>query len=335
MQLIAERLNISKVTVSKALNNQPGVSEALKKQILHIAADIGYQLPIERSLENLTRMAFLVHQRFNLENENFYSVIFFHLTQECTKLGISLQLVTFDNQSSPSKIAATLQSSTPDGVFLAGEVNNAILEAVLHTEIKLIGIDFYLPDIRIDFVNIDNYTAGYMATQHLIRIGHRTIGFVGNPRYSANVADRWFGYQKAMLENDLPIQAEWNLVNNDMQGVYFAQEPIPDGFPTAYICHCDMAAYHLIMGLSNQGYKIPQDVSILSFDNTELSRSTRPLLSSVNLEKAAFAKTALRQLLWRSKHPDAEPQRILLNSTLVERESIAPPQSGGSVMPPG
>ena len=323
MQLIADRLSVSKVTVSKALNNQPGVGEELRKRIFEMAQDLEYLPPQERK-QVQDQLTFIVPRKFQLSDENFYTTIYYELSQKCLSNGFTLQLVVIEEGSGPEQVAKQVAGLTTSAFFVGGQVSLGVLDVLVETGIPLLGIDFLIPEAPLDFVIVDNFMAGYRVTEHLIRAGHSRIGFVGEATYSSNVADRWFGYQKAMLAFGLLIDPNWQVVNNDLRGTYSFDFALPDPLPTAFVCHCDMAAYHLLIRLNQAGMAVPQDVSLVSFDNTELSRRTVPPLTSLNISREDFARVAMKQLKWRLAHPEEPFQSVLLNTHLEVRDSVRP-----------
>ena len=126
-----------------------------------------------------------------------------------------------------------------------------------------------------------------------------------------------------LLSNGLPFQEDWVLVNNDTAtGLYTSSILLPENMPTAFVCHCDMAAHYLLATLNQHGYQCPEDVSIMSFDNTRLAETCCPALTSVGIDTRAFARQALELLL--NENLRNAGSRLYLPAELVERKSVAP-----------
>jgi LacI family transcriptional regulator len=324
MQAIADYLGITKVSVSKALNNQPGVSDDLKQKILEVSVRMGYsKRGGQKNVVDTKRLAFLISKRFFLESENFYTQIYYYLSQECLQKNINLSLFIISSKDEES-VLLPLSFGELDGVFVAGEVNNKYIEAILNHSIPVVAIDFYNHHIQTDCVITDNFYASYLATLHLIENGHKQIGFVGDPNYTSSVTDRFYGYLKAIRVNGLEYREEWNIVNNDSSGAYIMDYALPDTLPTAFLCHCDMAAWHLMQRFKTLGISVPEQVSLVSFDNTELSQNCTPPLTTVDISKREFAHKSLQQMLWRLSNISSEPQRVYLNTQLIKRSSVLP-----------
>lgn len=324
MQNIADKLGISKVSVSKAIRNQPDIGEDLKRKILQTANEMGYFNERQSLVSKIERFAFLVPKRFFLENENFYTTIYYYLNKKCLNNNLNLSLFVINSaEEKDLTIPAALNNLNIGGLLLAGEIDEAYLFALSNLNIPMLSIDFYKPHLQIDCILTDNFYISYSATTHLIDKGHRKIGFVGNPKQTSSIMDRYFGFQKALAFNNLSFSEDWNIINNDpISGRYTLDFSLPEELPTAFVCHCDMAAYFLIQKLLGMGLNVPDDVSIVSFDNTEISRTCSPKLTTVDINKKDFAYMAFDQMMKRVQCPELPPQRIFINAEFIERQSV-------------
>ncbi len=321
MQTIAEKLKVSKVTVSKALNGRPGVSLELRKHILEVSRDMGYQIPKTRQPSAETTFGFVVPSRFFLETDKFYTKIYYYLSRRCDTAGYALSLRILDRQEEELLVPPFPSTNPVSALFIAGELHEPYLQS-LKDLAPIVALDFCDPHLAMDAVVIDNFYASYSATLYLARQGHQSIGFVGDPSYSSSVADRYYGYLKAMAECGFPAPSDWCISVNDAAGIYFADVPLPAVQPTAWVCHCDMAAYHMLLILQKHGQRVPEDVALIGFDNTDLSQKTAPPLTTVDIDTHELADAAYDRILWRLAHPTWPPQRIVLNTRIIERGSV-------------
>jgi len=317
MQDIADRLGITKVSVSKAINDKPGVSEKLRRRVLQVADEMGYA--IQRPTGEKKSFALVVPKRFFLETDKFYNEIFYHLNNLFIRNGDNLTPMVLNLQREEAADEASLYDGF-DGIFMAGELSDTYINMLHTTNIPLVAIDFYKTHLIAAFVLIDNFYLGYHATTHLITKGHKEIGFVGNINQTSSINDRYFGYLKALQNNGLALCEEWIIPNNDPKtGLYEIDIPFPKVLPTAFVCHCDMAAYFLINSLKKLGKTIPGDVSIISFDNTELSQASG--ISSMDINKNEIAKTAyylMEKIIQKKRYHN----RYYVDASLIERESV-------------
>jgi len=326
LDVIAQQLGVTKVTVSKALKDQPGVSEELKKRIIDTANSLGYAVKKQdRPFSSVSKLGFFVPKRFFLDNDNFYTQIFYYTTNLCTQKNISLYLHIINPDEEKNEILpASLggDKNGMNGIFVAGEIADSYMDVLLGIGVPITAVDFYKYNHTTDRIVIDNYQSGYLAANYLIRKGHSRIGFVGNPNYSMSVMDRFCGYIKALTSSGIEYNKDWHLVNNDDSGIYGIDYMLPAVLPTAFVCHCDMAAYHLMMKLQSNGIAVPEQVSLISFDNTELSQNTNPNLTSLDINCREIATRAFDLMLWRIQNPEEEKQSVVIHTKIMERNSV-------------
>ena len=319
MQDIADRLNITKVSVSKAINNQPGISEKMREDILETAKEMGYAKSVFTKRDNGSyKFAIVSSKRFFLEDEAFYTVIYYYLNKRCIEKGHTVFGYIVDEKT--QQLPTQMLTERFDGIFIIGELSRTVLEKVDKLYGGKVTVDFCFRDM--DSVIIDNFTAGETVTKYLLEKGHKKIGFVGSVYHTVNICDRYFGYKKALMLARIPCQEEWNIVNNDEENQYMVDIKLPDELPTAFVCHCDKAAFYLIRTLEQQGKRIPEDISVLSFDNTDICDMAKPKLTSVAIDCKQLAITSYDQMIYRVKHPEKCPRKIYLGNKIVERESV-------------
>lgn len=321
MQDIADHLDISKVSVSKALNGKDGISNELRRSIISTAQEMGYERIL---VESVQRFAFIVSKHFFLETDAFYSEMYYRFSYQCLAMGASATLVIVSNIDEENlHLPAQLQIEEFSGIAVAGEMSDEFLLLLEKLHRPMVLMDFESHAVNASFILTDNYHWSALVTQKLVDLGHKKIGFVGQPGATNSITDRFFGYRRTLLHNGLPFQEEWVLVNNDIStGLYTSSISLPKDMPTAFVCHCDMAAHYLLAVLNEHGYQCPRDVSIMSFDNTRLAETCCPPLTSVNIDPRAFARQAL-ELLTNEKLRQVN-RRIYLPTALVERSSVAP-----------
>ncbi|MDI6619093.1 MAG: LacI family DNA-binding transcriptional regulator [Clostridiales bacterium] len=328
MQDIADMLDITKVSVSKAINNQPGISDNLREQILTTAKKMGYHKTNNREKSTSYNFAWICPKRFFLEDETFYTTIYYYINKRLMEKDHTIScFVINDKEESENKLPLQFSQESFDGIFIAGEFERSYLKKLEMIDCAKIAIDFYLPDMNIDSIVTDNFYTGFEATNYLIRKGHMKIGFVGNINNTSSICDRYFGYLKALMLNDLPVRNDWRIVNNDpVTGAYTLDFSLPKELPTSFVCHCDKAAFILMQKLHIEGYKVPEDVSVISFDNTSICELTIPKLTSIDINRKQIALQSIDQMLRRLEHTDSSPRKIYLGGHLVERDSITSPR---------
>lgn len=323
MQDIADELGISKVTVSKALNDQLGVSEVIRERVRETADRMGYILKSTLKSHEKKHFVFIVPKRYFLETDKFYNVIHYYLNKICMSNEHQLTSIVLNSKEEANSIfPCKIEPDAIDGFFLAGETKDDYLRMISQMGIPMVGIDFYKTFLDMDYILTDNYYMGFLAANYLIERGHSKIGFLGNINQTSSINDRYFGYLKAMNQNGLPVRQDWVISNNDPNtGVYSMEVSLPDELPTAFVCHCDMAAYFMMNSLSLIGKHVPEDVSLISFDNTDLCQTITPSLTSFDINCKEIAEQAFKAML-NSLSGKKRQQRNCISATLVERESV-------------
>jgi LacI family transcriptional regulator len=323
LQAIADALGISKVTVSRALKGQSGVSEDLRRRVQDLSRDMGYMKEKLRTEAKTLRFAFVTPTRYFLATDNFYQTIYYHLNDLCHEASLDLSVFVIPpDEEAGAKLPPRLCAEEPDGVFLGGEMGETFIKGLVEIGAPLVSIDFAGLRESVDSVVVDNFRLGEAAARYLLGRGYKRIGFVGGRAYSSNVADRYYGYRKVLDQAGLPPEEAWLIDNADHStGHYTLDFPLPPVMPEAFVCHCDRAAYYAIQRLRSEGFRVPEDVAMVSFDNTELASSCQPTLTSFDISKKRFADEAFHLMRERLDGYSGSARRVYLESAIVERES--------------
>ena len=183
-----------------------------------------------------------------------------------------------------------------------------------------------MPDALIDRAHTDNVAGGYLATRHLLDLGHRRIGYIGGPPHLSPVPDRSAGYCRALQEAGLPIDERLIVAGSfrDVGGYSGAQALLTlPAAPTAIFAGNDLMAIGALAAARDAGIAVPDDLSIVGFDDIHLAGYINPPLTTVAQPKYELGVIAAELLLARLAEPDLPPQRRLLQAQLVVRQSTA------------
>jgi LacI family transcriptional regulator len=323
MDSIAEKLNISKVSVHKALHGYPGISEQLKACVISAAAELGYSLvdPLTKLCRNYF---YLIPQRFYLSTEQYYAGIYSELSAILENIGSKLEHVTVRKNFSLSQFAATNSRLNKGafGVFWAGIIPEGILaQFSSQYEIPFVCIDYRSDKYPANYVFIDNYHSGYILTNSLIQKGHTNICAIIDIQSASTNADKYFGFRKALLENGIDFTPDMHINLSLASPHEFLNLRLPEKLPSAFILGSDFAAFNFMTTMMNNGRRIPADISVASFDNTRLSLECTPKLTTIGPEFSDIAKACytimLQTLLNRKKK-----STFILQSILHERASV-------------
>lgn len=324
LEQIGIMCGVSKVAVYKALNDKPGISDTLREKIKDVAASLGY-VPCNTKYKTNLKFAYLVSKDFFLTTaEQFYTAIYYYLNIECSKVDSTLEIIFFEkNTVTIDQLKASINCSGKNhysGVFIAGDIKGDVLSQLGELKTPIVFIDFYSALYKYDYVYLDNYNLSYYATKHLIAAGHKTIGFIGDVKATSSICDRYLGYIKALLEQDLPIKEEW-IIKQSIEKENNIENVLPETLPSAFVCHCDSAAHKLYLLLKLRNLVVPDDVSVISFDNTDICKSINPTLTSVGVSKEKYAiksMEAMMNILNGTRHRS----NTILHPFFAERNSV-------------
>ncbi len=324
MKDIAQEVGVSVVTVSKALSNKEGVSVGLRQRIIETATRLGYQYsPLQNTSPMDYTVGVLVAHRFLGPNNGFYWDIYQHIMQRLAqhRSCAILQEVT-PEQEQGCILPNLLTGRKVDGLILLGQMSLPYIQSIQKSGVPLMLLDFYDKRATMDTVLTDNVFGSYSVTNYLIEKGHERIGFVGSIRSTSSILDRYVGYYKALLEAQLPLREEWILPDRDENGTIFNEFALPREMPTAFVCNCDETAYRFLQVLNGQGYRVPEDVSVVSFDNYLYSSIARPPLTTMEVDIAKMTDTVVDCILKKIANPELQVGRRLIECRIIHRQSV-------------
>ena len=325
MRDIAREVGTSAVTVSKAMAGKQGMSDDLRMKILKKASEMGYEYPHSGRLlprEHL-EIGILIPDKY-FEPDSYYADIYKRLVKKLAELGHFGLLEILDPENEQEMILPNLMTTKKvDGLIMLGEPAKAYYRKVAQAGTPVVFLDFYDEQANADAVAGDNAYGTYRLTSHLIRRGHRKIGFVGNIKATSSIMDRFMGYYRAMLINDLQVREEWILPDREMTGG-LVKPALPAVLPTAFVCNCDMTARMMIDLLQDKGYRVPEDISVTGFDDYPPGSENDVLLSTFRIDTNGMIELAVKTLLDRCSGDQKPFGRLVVGGQPVYRESEIP-----------
>lgn len=328
---IAERVGVSTVTVSKALSGQKGVSEEVREKIRSIAEELGYQQPsVARKSQNRKsyNIGILISERFLVKYESFYWQMYQAVATRATaKESFTMLEVIGKAEEENGKMPKLVQERKVDGIIVIGKMMDAYLQH-LNTEagIPVIYLDYYNGREASDSVISNSYYGTYELTYYLYRMGHRKIAYVGTLLATESITDRYFGYRKAILELGLEQKKEWVLDDRHIETgkidtVNMLQ--IPKDMPTAFVCNCDLTASFLIKKLKDNGYRVPEDISVVGFDNYLYPGLSDIKITTYEVDLGEMAKKTVHNMISKISNENYKPGIHIVEGHMVLKESVA------------
>lgn len=329
MKDIADKLAISTVTVSKALSDKEGVGEDLRSVIKKTAEEMGYRYNVSAKALKEGRnynIGVLIPSHYvdtSINADTFYLKMYKEVTSHLTQYGYSsiLELVT-EEMEERHILPQCVTGIKADGIIVLGQLSNAYLSELAQAEVQTVYLDFYDKQMDVDAIIMDNVYGSYMLTNYVVSMGHTKIAFVGSIYATASILDRYLGYYRSLLVNHLQVPADYRIEDRDAHGIYIDFQ-LPEDMPTAFVCNCDEAAYYLIDKLRSKGYRVPEDVSVVGFDNSSFAEYSSPKLTTVAVNVEAMTQAAVDTLLRKLGNEEKAPERKVIGGKLMIRESVS------------
>lgn len=327
---VAEMAGVSICTVSNVLNNTRRVRPATKVRVEDAARRLRYTPSgVARSLKSNATLT--LGMIITTSTNPFYAEVLQGVEQRCYELGYSL--VFANTQGEASRLYSsleTLKSRKVDGIILmCTQIDPSDQLEDGNYGVPIVVADWGVPDIHADIIQDNGRHGGYQATRHLIELGHTRIGVLTGPSGKRTAEERYSGFQEAMNEAGLDIFAGWVSEGDfELQGGYEATQRLlnnsTDGLPTALFAGNDMMAIGALRALHEAGLSVPDDMSLMGYDNIQLSKHLVPALSTVEQPKAYLGATAVDLLIQRIGNPERALEIISLEPELIVRESTRP-----------
>ena len=330
---IADIANVSTATVSLVLNNKPGVGQETRQRILRIAQMLKDDRYKQQALTQVAKgsirfLKIVKHgQVLNRDHDMFISRYIDGMEQEARQNGYTLEINTFTT-SNVHEISPYINNSDVAGMIILGtEFNRRDFDAFTNIDIPLGFIDTRFEDKRFDFVDMDNIQGAFQVIKHFVEHNHREIGFINSPVELRNFEFRHQGFREALNRFDIPYKSRYVFhVNSTFDGAYqdmlqiLQKEP---ELPTALFSANDLIAYACIKAFKEMGLKIPEDISIIGFDDLPMSSMMDPPLTTMKVSQRQMGQMAIQLLLGRIDHTLKAPTiKVNIGGQLICRDSV-------------
>ena len=327
MQDIADALNISKNAVSLALNNKPGISESLRDKVVQTAIAMNYggygKLSNSRS-KNL--VAICVPSAIS-GGSQFYSSVYWAIEKELSSHGYRSLLTSITGEMERGlRFPEVLSEQQLVGVVVVGVLSKDYINLIVNSFENFVQVDNYYMDLAINSIATANVEGGYEATKFLIEQGFSRIGFIGYVQKYNSYKDRCTGYSLALSNANIPFNPSRVFTNSS----YFSptvnldviMNKIKEEQLDAIFCASDRLAIQIIGLFHKDGIRIPQDISIIGFDDTENSDIVNPPLTTMRVPRAELGYAAAHLLIEKIASKRKPPSAISIYPKLILRKSV-------------
>jgi DNA-binding LacI/PurR family transcriptional regulator len=325
---VARAASVSIGTVSRALKNQPGLSEATRERVVEVAQRLGYDSNQLRT--RIRRVTFLLHrQHNNFAVSPFFSHVLNGFENACRERRLVPSVLT----AGPTQdLAQQMRLHAPDAIAVAGFVEPELLTYLHSLNRPTVLIDLRAPGFR--SVNIDNEQGALFAMRHLFSIGRRRVAFIGGSLAHHSIAQRALGYRKAFFEagllfdptlevNTQPGIAADAAAADAMERMIRESRAQLKPLPDAVFAYNDAAALAAMRVCIARGIRVPEDIAFVGFDDIPAASQSTPPLSTVTVDKEALGRRGVELLLEDSlEHMDPiDPADTLVPVNFISRAS--------------
>jgi DNA-binding LacI/PurR family transcriptional regulator len=334
---IAKLANVSKSAVSLALNGKIGVSEKTREKILKIAEEHGYiPRPIikaeQYSHTNPKILRFVAVTNEGIVTEQFESLPFFmelikNIDNHTGSSGYSLMVSSINIENLEEEITRLENEQKSSGILLLGtNLTPDQINVVASIQPNLVVLDTCFDTLDINFVVMNNVFGAYQAGKYLINLGHKNIGYVESNIRMYNFDMRKRGFIEALTEENLRVEDHHYFSISPT--IIASQEVFTDkiknnleNLPTALFCETDYMAISIIKSFMELGIKVPDEISVIGFDNILESRVITPELTTVHVKKDKIALFAVEKLIRIIENNDTDKIKLLVDTELIVRNS--------------
>lgn len=329
IKVVADKAGVSTATVSRVLRNHPGVREKTKKKVLRAISELNYEVnAVARSLRQ--RKTYTIGVVVGNVLSQFYSIIAKSVEDIAHKYGYNTILCNGDDDPEKElRYLKVLKASRVDGIILTPTGKNAdYVNWLINSDTKVVLLDRLIDGVECDAVLVDNENGAYKAVKHLIYQGYRRIGIINGYVDRTTGRGRFNGYLKALKEANIPIDDSLIKFGNfkKRSGIELSRELLdrPDRPEAIFVANVDMTL-GAIMTIKEMGLKIPDDIGIAGFDDSEWALILDPPLTVVSQPVYSLGSTAAEMLIKKIEdkeiRQDNRPIIMTLNTNLIVRNS--------------
>lgn len=323
MKDIATELGVSIVTISKALSGKEGVGEELREKIIDKARELGYVMRENHNDDDGRNLniAIVISERFISDNA-FYFKVYQKLLMGLSERGFIgiLEIMRMEDEAA-GVLPKLVHMGKVEQVIVVGEMRLEFLENLNNSGVNMIFFDFENEEFDVDSIVGDNVSGGYTMTRYLVKKGYRNVGFVGSYKATQNILDRFVGHLKYKLAKSLPQDDSWVIPDRDSSGLNIELK-LPDVMPEAFFCNCDETAYRMIRTLDEAGYRVPEDIAVVGFDDYASLIPENIELTTYQVDINEMVRQCIHIVDQRSRNSSYRRGIVLVHGKLIERSTV-------------
>lgn len=323
---ISEVTGFSPATISNALNRKKGVNKETSEKIFKVAEELGYQTE-----KPITKIKFVTFRRngFIIDDSPFFPAVIEGVERQAKELGYEtiFSRLDYEDESFEYRLLEVLEDTGSLLILLGTEMMEEDFRLFADYRGHMILLDGWSETVLFDGVLIDNTDAACNAVEYLIRHGHRQIGYLrGDFRIKA-FEYREYGYRRIMDKHHLQVKPESVVtIGTRLESAYEDMKQYllnHTSLPTAFFADNDVIALGAVRALQERGYRIPEDISIIGFDDLTFGAISTPGLTTIHVCKQEMGEIAVRRILDNINYRASTTKtKIQVCTEFVERESV-------------
>lgn len=328
---VAKHAGVSPSTVSRVCNNNPNISKETRDRVQKAIDELGYELPVTQEAPvqlTIKHIGIILPPSQKEAYENaFYLKAIRGISRVCNQRHVATSVVTGKDYEEVLESVRTLhRSKDTDGfIVLYSRKNDPIVDYLCEHGLLyvIVGKPIELANQTVCIDN-DNLMAGREAADYLYDLGHRRIGYIGSKNEFMYASDRRTGYQLSLMLHDLPVRSDYCI---EMEGVNsggvadLKKLLQKEDRPTAFVVSDDMLALALERVCYQMQLSIPDDISIIAFNNSLYAQLASPQLTAVDINSFLLGQEAANQIINHAENPNLTTTKIVVPHTIVERDS--------------
>ena len=318
---IGEQAGVSTATVSRALNGTGPVSSTTMEKIQKAIEDLGYMTPGPKKTANTKIILVIFPDLINPFNGNIIKGI----NDVAYRRGYKVIYYSNENYTHSAPFDFLEEVDFYDGLILAHALPDQQRLAQLSAKKPIIMCSQHISGCTIPYVAIDDYDAACTAVKHLLATGRKKIACINSALSNSYAFQREQGYRACLEKAGLPIREEWilHLPSVDFDSAFGSLHSLFNGkdHPDAFFCVSDVYAASVIKYVKSQGLRVPQDVSVMGFDDIPQAIMMTPAISTIHQPAYQMGYQACNLLIEQIENPSMIPTKIILNTDLIVRGS--------------
>ena len=322
---ISEMTGFSPATVCNALNHKRGVNKNTSAQIFKAAKELGYI-----SEASVSKIKIIIYRKSGsvIEDSPFFSLVMDGADAACKAAGLELVVVYLDKRNSDyqDQIRWHANDTTSGMIVMGSELEEEELDRFRIAKCPVVLIDYWCNDMSFNSLMANNSASMCKVVDYLVKKGHKKIGYLRGKIRIYPFRARSAAFRQILAQNNLQLPDKYVVtISHSMDGsyndmaAYLKTKPL---LPTAFFADNDVIAIGAMKALKEFGYRIPEDISLIGFDDLPFCEITSPKLTTIRTVKKELGQMAVEKIIDMVKNGDHIKTKIEFSTTFIERDSV-------------